>query len=604
MCGLNAIFAYGQAAAPVLGDELVRVREAMRPRGPDGAGLWISDDGRVGLGHRRLAIIDLSDAGAQPMRLSDDLLDPIITFNGEIYNYKELRAELEAQGSVFRSNCDTEVLLHLYRREGSAMLDPLRGMYAFVIWDPRARRLIAARDPFSIKPLYYADDGQTIRITSQVKALLAGGGIDTTPEPAGQVGFYLFGHVPEPFTLFKHIRALAPGHVLEVTEGGEPVEHPRCDIVDVLAEAEAMPTVMASSAADVAAALADSVRAHLVADVDVGAFLSAGKDSTTIVALAARGGQKLNTLTLGFAEFAGTPYDEVPLAEAVAARLSASHHTSRITRADFAAERERIVNAMDQPSIDGVNTYLVSRAAAAAGMKVALSGLGGDEVFAGYSTFTRVPRLVRSFGRLARWRSFGVWIRRALRPLVQRFGNRKYASLVEYGGGYAQAYLLCRSLYLPWELPSVLDPELAAAGLERLAMIDRLRAVEGRLKSPRAKVSALELCFYMRNQLLRDSDWAGMAHSLEIRVPFIDMALLRCLAPHIVGAQPFSKLAMLAGVRDLLPASLLDRPKSGFSVPVAAWLNADAERATDLRAWAGHVSDAFQPTISSGAASG
>ena len=597
MCGLNAIFAYGAGAAPVSSEEVVRVREAMHPRGPDGAGLWVSDDGRVGLGHRRLAIIDLSDAGAQPMRLSDDPADPIITFNGEIYNYRELRAELKGQGSVFRSHCDTEVLLHLYRRHDAAMVDRLRGMYAFVIWDPRQRRLVAARDPFGIKPLYYADDGQTIRIASQVKALLAGDGVDTTPEPAGAAGFLLFGHIPEPFTLFKGIRALEPGQVLHVTEGGAVIEQAGCHIVNILAAAEADPPEKAPGREAIAEALADSVRAHLVADVDVGAFLSAGKDSATIVALAGRGGQKLNTLTLGFAEFAGTPYDEVPLAEATAARLAASHRTHRISRADFTAERKRILDAMDQPSIDGVNTYLVSRAAAMAGMKVALSGLGGDELFAGYPTFTRMPRLVRAFGWLAHWPSFGVWVRRALQPLIKRFGNRKYASLVEYGGGFAEAYLLCRSLSLPWELPRLLDPDVAAEGLERLAMIDRLRAVEGRLRSPRAKVSALELCFYMRNQLLRDSDWAGMAHSLEIRVPFIDIEVLRRLAPRIVGAETFSKADMLAGVRDLLPVALLDRPKSGFSVPIATWLNADAGRPTDLKAWAGQVMAAFQPGV-------
>lgn len=589
MCGIVAIFAYRAAAPGVSESELLTIRDAMRPRGPDGEGLWLSAAGRVGLAHRRLAILDLSDAGGQPMSLDDDPLSPRITFNGEIYNYRELRAELEAQGSRFRSTSDTEVLLHLYRRDGAAMVEHLRGMYAFAIWDPRRNRLFAARDPFGIKPLYYADDGRTIRLASQVKALLAGGKVDTTPEPAGHAGFFVFGHVPEPFTLYKGIRSLPAGGVLTVDHGNAPSERQAIDIIDALVAAEADAGAAPTGDAAIAAALADGVRAHLVADVDVGAFLSAGKDSTTLVALAARGGQKLNTLTLGFAEFAGTANDEVPLAEEVAARFSARHRTAHISRDDFLAERDRLLAAMDQPTIDGVNTYFVARAAAAAGMKVALSGLGGDELFAGYSNFERIPRIVRTLGRLAAWPGLGVAVRRAVWPLAKRFGNRKYASLIEYGGNLAQAYLLCRALYLPWELPQVLDAELARDGLERLAIFDRLRAVEGRLKSPRAKVSALEMSFYMRNQLLRDADWAGMAHSLEIRVPLVDTVLLKALAPRIVAPEPFSKNEMVESVRTDLPATLLNRAKSGFSVPVAAWLMPGAHKASDSRVWASHV---------------
>ena len=589
MCGIVTIFAYRAAASGVSETELLSIRDAMRPRGPDGEGLWLSADGRVGLAHRRLAILDLSDAGAQPMPLDDDPLSPRITFNGEIYNYRDLRAELEAQGSRFRSTSDTEVLLHLYRRDGAAMVERLRAMYAFVIWDPRQRRLFAARDPFGIKPLYYADDGRTIRFASQVKALLAGGTIDTTPEPAGHAGFFVFGHVPEPFTLYKGIRSLPAGGVLTVDADNPPVERQAIDIIDVLVAAEANAGAAPTDDAEIAAALADSVRAHLVADVDVGAFLSAGKDSTTIVALAARGGQKLNTLTLGFAEFAGTGNDEVPLAEEVARRFSAVHRTVRISRADFEAECDRLLAAMDQPTIDGVNTYFVARAAAAAGMKVALSGLGGDELFAGYSNFERIPRIVSTVGRLARWRPLGVAVRRALWPLANRFGNRKYASLIECGGDHAQAYLLCRALYLPWELPQVLDAELARDGLERLAVFDRLRAVESRLKSPRAKVAALEMSFYMRNQLLRDADWAGMAHSLEIRVPFVDTVLLKALAPRIVAPKPFSKAVMVETVSAELPDAILNRAKSGFMVPVAAWLGGGDPGRFDHRAWARRV---------------
>src|SRR6185369_6718299 len=214
MCGINGIFAYGEAAAPVDEAELLRTRERMRMRGPDGAGLWISPDRKVGLGHRRLAIIDLSESGAQPMVAAGGRLT--ITYNGEIYNYRELRRDLEARGHVFRTQSDTEVLLHLYAERGVHMVHALRGMFAFGIWDARERTMFLARDPFGIKPLYYADVGGTLRFASQVKALLAGGAIDTAAEPAGAAGFLLWGCVPEPFTLYRNIKALPAGSTLTV----------------------------------------------------------------------------------------------------------------------------------------------------------------------------------------------------------------------------------------------------------------------------------------------------------------------------------------------------------------------------------------------------
>ena len=209
MCGINGIFAYHYAANPIDRDELVRTRDYMAKRGPDGKGAWVSNDGRVGFGHRRLSIIDLSDAGAQPMASADGML--VVTFNGEIYNYRELRRSLEGKGRVFRSQSDTEVLLHLYAEKGEAMVHELRGMFAFAIWDAEEKRLFLARDPYGIKPLYYANDGWTLRFASQVKALLAGGKVSRDPEPAGQVGFYLWGSVPEPFTTYRQIRALPAG---------------------------------------------------------------------------------------------------------------------------------------------------------------------------------------------------------------------------------------------------------------------------------------------------------------------------------------------------------------------------------------------------------
>ena len=234
MCGIVATFAYGAGAPPVDRTEVIRMREQMFARGPDGEGEWFSDDGRVGLGHRRLTIIDLSPAGAQPMWNADRSL--AIIFNGEIYNYRELRSQLS--GYQFRSHCDTEVLLALYETRGEAMLNELRGMYAFVIWDTRRQRLFLARDPFGIKPLYYSDNGNTFRVASQVKPLRDCGKIDLAPDPAGHVGYFLWGHVPDPYTLFRNIRSLPAGSSMWVDRSGPHSLRVFCSVSEILRGAD------------------------------------------------------------------------------------------------------------------------------------------------------------------------------------------------------------------------------------------------------------------------------------------------------------------------------------------------------------------------------
>src|SRR2546422_5180536 len=234
MCGIAAIFSY-RGGPPVVESELLSIRDRMTSRGPDGAGIWISEDRFVGLAHRRLAIIDLSPSGAQPM--FDDTGRFCISFNGEIYNYRELREELEKKGFCFRSTSDTEVLLQLYANRGVGMLDCLRGMYAFAIWDDRKKSLFLARDPYGIKPLYYADDSKTFRVASQVKALLAGEGLDTAPNPAGHAGFFLWGHVPDPHTLYRGVRALPAGSFIWVERGKDRSESKFCSVPRIFAAA-------------------------------------------------------------------------------------------------------------------------------------------------------------------------------------------------------------------------------------------------------------------------------------------------------------------------------------------------------------------------------
>jgi asparagine synthase (glutamine-hydrolysing) len=580
MCGIAGIYAYRDAADTIDRAELRRIRDYMRARGPDGFGEWLTQDGRMGFGHRRLSIIELSDRGAQPMQSADGKL--VVTFNGEIYNYRALRSELEAEGYAFRTQSDTEVLLHLYVAKGIKMINHLRGMFAFGMWDLEKGRLVLARDPYGIKPLYYSDDGRTLRFASQVKALLAGGSVSRDPEPAGWVAFLLFGSVLEPFTTFREIKALPAGTTLCIDSQGlhAPSRHFAISEAFSAAEQDAIPVDDHDLDDCVRRALSDSVRHHMVSDVPVGAFLSAGVDSGTLVGLMRDVGQQdIRTVTLAYEDYRGTHKDEAPLAAKVATHYGTEHVTRVVPEQEFRDDLPKIFAAMDQPTIDGVNTWFVSKAARELGLKAVISGLGGDEIFGGYPSFDDIPRWVRLCAVPSRipllddaFRYFSA----GLAPFSSRI-NPKVTGALKYGGTYAGAYFLRRALFLPWELHSVMDKNLMEEGLRRLHPIRYIAAaLQPEPRSSFGKVAALEASIYMRNQLLRDTDWASMAHSLEVRVPLVDVQLLRKLAPIV------SRLRRGAGKRLLakspssaLPGEIVDRSKTGFGTPINEWLQRD-----------------------------
>lgn len=564
MCGINGVLRLDAGGAPVDRGELLRTRDSMLSRGPDGEGCWISADEAVGLGHRRLAIIDLSPAGAQPMEREEGRLR--IVFNGEIYNHRELRRELRERGVAFRSRSDTEVILALYAAEGPRMLRRLRGMYALAIWNDSEKSLLLARDPYGIKPLYYAEGGGCLRFASRVRALLAGGAVPAAIDPAGLVGFLLWGSVPEPFTLHAGVRALPAGHHLVVRSGRVEPPRPHHEF-DAAAPADAV---------DVPAALADCVRAHLVSDVPVALFLSAGLDSGLVGALAQRhAAEPLTALTLTFDEYEGTAQDEGPLAADVARAVGARHVERRIRQKEFLDLWPRALEAMDQPSIDGFNTFVISKVAHDEGFKVALSGLGGDELFGGYESFRDVPRWNRTAAALRRVPGLiSSWPALAAALVASR---PKLAGLLEFGGSLAGAYFLRRALFLPGEIRRMLGPALAEEGLaayDAVGDAGKLLRGEPAAGAAWAAVHLMESTQYMRNQLLRDADWASMAHSLELRVPLVDAELRATLAG--AGFEP----ARSAGKAELarraapeLPGALLRRPKSGFSIPVMRWID-------------------------------
>ena len=419
----------------------------------------------------------------------------------------------------------------------AAMVNELRGMFAFALWDADKGGLLLARDPYGIKPLYYADDGWTLRFASQVKALLSGGKISRNPEPAGWVGFCLFGSVPEPFTTFQEIRAVPAGSTIWVDRVGPHEAKQYFSLAEAYSRAEAASAPASNPEIQHRAqeALLDSVRHHLVADVPVSAFLSSGIDSGALVGLMRDAGQQdIQTVTLAFEEFRGRHEDEAPLAAEIAARYGTRHTTRVVTEEEFRTDLPKILDSMDQPTIDGLNTWFVSKAAHELGLKVAISGLGGDELFGGYPSFRDIPLCVRAMAFPARIPLLGELARRLLTQLGKSSDviNPKAAGLLKYGGDYPGAYLLRRGLLMPWELEAVLGKDTIRLGLRRLKPIRHIEALLTPRPSTRfGKVAVLESALYMRNQLLRDTDWASMAHSLEVRVPLVDVELLRRLAP-------------------------------------------------------------------------
>lgn len=592
MCGLIAAFTGANMPEASIRQSL----ERMQRRGPDDEGLW-SEQG-ASVGHRRLAIIDLDKRAAQPMH--SECGRYVIVYNGEIYNFRELRLDLESAGRRFHTGSDTEVLLTLFAAEGEAMLTRLRGMFAFVIWDRNSRRAFVARDPYGIKPLYYATVTDGIVFASQVKALLATGMVSNEPDNHGQAGFWMLGSVPEPRTWYRDIRAVRAGHALWVEAG--KVEREWC-WSDIGAAWRNAPVTVAMSDIEVqervAAAVRESVARHMVADVPVGVFLSGGIDSGALAGLMVEtGAREVQGITIAFDEFAGSEQDEVPSAAAIAAHYGIIHHVRRVTRAEFLADLPRILDAMDQPSIDGVNTWYAGKAVAELGLKVVVSGMGGDEIFQGYPSFRQLPWLVSRWRSASRIPGAKVVARKLAGLQAKRSGNARWRHAPEWAQTMAGAWWLRRSVRAPDELATLMGADKAALALQGFSAEAYVEAMSGVVADNQLfAVGQIESMTYLRNQLLRDSDWASMDHSVELRTPLVDAWLLAELQPMLSTFQRFPNKTLLAEapVRPL-PRDIIQRPKTGFGIPVGRWLsdrNPGATGAFDNRVWAREVAAAM-----------
>jgi len=566
---------------------------AMRHRGPDEEGFLAGDARAPGLalGMRRLSIIDLA-GGHQPAW--NETKDVAVIFNGELYNYRDLRERLSLCGHRFATQSDTEILVHAWEEWGEDALTELRGMFAFALLDLRERYatapiLFLARDPLGIKPLYYAQTAEGFAFASEVRALLASGAVPKRLSQDAVTAYLLFGSVPEPVTLLEGVFSLPPGHrmLLHVPERRRvPRARPWWDpAVSPAARDTGRPRDLPAAAKKLRPLLEDAVSAHLIADVPVGLFLSSGLDSGAIAALAsrARGGIQSFTLT-----FPGTRFDEAELAQLAAKRFKTRHKEVPLSGEAVLARLDEALGALDQPTMDGINTYFVSWAARQVGLKVALSGLGGDELFAGYPTFADTPRL----SKLIRCAWFvPAALRRMTAPLVAGLGarqgsldaGRKAAAAWVYPDILPHPYFYARTLFPPGQLERIIEPRfrpstVSADGVTLeptwLGWLGRT-ADEARKLEPLAGISWLEMRTYMTSTLLRDTDAVSMAQSLEIRVPLLDTLLVEFVGslPDAARRRPHAQKALLVeALGDLLPQEILAQSKRTFTLPWEEWL--------------------------------
>jgi asparagine synthase (glutamine-hydrolysing) len=577
MCGIVGILARNAMVAP---EVLERATASLAHRGPDDSGTILIRDSsngaiEVGLGNRRLAILDLSPFGHQPMQ--DHQTGNWIVYNGEIYNFREVRRKLENLGTSFQSDSDTEVLLKAYGRWGQECLREFRGMFAFAIWDAQRHQLFLARDPMGVKPLYYGSFGPHFVFASEIRTLLGTGLVPRRLDPAGLANFLTFGSTYDPITLIKGVSVLRPGHFL-VWENGNVIENRYWDLAQqdqssVARNARCTPAERGQVEDEVQATIEESVRMQMVSDVPVGVFLSGGIDSSSLVGMLSRGGLRLNTFSIVFRE---ADYSEAEYSRLIAKKFATDHHEILCSQHDALEALPDAIKAMDQPTIDGLNTYFVSRQTRAAGIKVALSGLGGDEMFAGYSTFRTVPRMER-FAQS--WRHLPGFLKTPLANVCALFASntdqsRKLAALARDPERMLHPYFLARMLFTPAQCDALLaaaDPQ--AIERSRISLQENLSHT--RDLDAVNRISYLESRCYMLNTLLRDSDVMSMAHGLEVRVPLIDHHLAEKLFTlpgdwKLDARTP--KPMLVAALHGALPDEIVHRRKRGFTLPFEHWL--------------------------------
>jgi asparagine synthase (glutamine-hydrolysing) len=564
MCGINGIFGLENLEDP--NSTIQAMNDCLAHRGPDAEGIYTDD--WVALGHRRLSIIDTSAAGNQPFYSEDRNL--VLVFNGEIYNYIELKAELN--DVKFQTGSDTEVLLAAYQKWGIECLQKLNGMFAFALWDKVAHQLFVVRDRMGIKPLYIASRGKRLIFSSEIRALLKSGLVERKLDEDGLIDYLRYQTVHAPKTLISGVEMVLPGHYLRISDNEiEAVRY-----YD-LSAAQPVEENLKSIQKEVFNRLQKSVEIRMRADVPFGAFLSGGIDSSAIVGLMASvSDHPIRTFSVVFEE---DEWSEAPYSQMIAKKFNTQHTEIPLSVEDFKSYLPEALAAMDHPSGDGPNTFVVSKVTKEAGITMALSGLGGDELFAGYDVFKRMlslqsKRWVMSFPRGVR--TAGTGLLKLIKPGVS---SDKIAEILRKDYlDFEYVYPVNRQVLLDAQVVKLTSRKTLPKNSVQVLVGDLLQHGKPGFDLPwLSKVSVAEINSYMQNVLLRDSDQMSMAHALEVRVPFLD----HNLAEYVLGVNdnmkyPHSpKRLLVESMGNLLPEEIVNRPKMGFTLPWELWMKGD-----------------------------
>jgi asparagine synthase (glutamine-hydrolysing) len=570
MCGFVASFGFNFKE-----NNFKKALKHLSRRGPDSEGKW--SENKVFLGSRRLAIIDLKKRANQPMHSLCSRY--VLVFNGVIYNFLELRDYLLAKGIKLRTYSDTEVILELFALEAEKMLPKLKGMFAFVIWDRVKKKAFAARDPYGIKPLYIGTCKYGLIIASQVKTLLSTNLISKEYDIDSKSLFRILGFVIEPDTWFKNIKSLNAGNYIWI-EKGAIISDIKWHNINKYWDNISLSNKKYSKEKvykEVKKSVVESVKRHLVSDVPLGLFLSSGIDSAVLAGLIVENGHKSITgITVSFNDFENTENNEVEGAKVIAKHFGIKHYVYNVSKRDFINDLPNILLAMDQPSIDGINTWYASKAASKLGLKVVFSGVGGDEIFFGYKLFKQIPILIKFISIISKIPGVVKLINVFLILISYLKNNAKWRFILIWAKTVNGAWLLKRSILTSRNSFFLKKNNTNLENLNNNFFYKKIFSVLSKKPNNniRLKLAQMESVIYLRNQLLRDSDWASMYHGIELRTPFVDVTLLNNLKNIFCYFPFFNSKAPLINclTKKDLPKSITIKKKIGFETPIKQWI--------------------------------